>query len=229
MFWALFLLGVTGSLHCAGMCSPLAMAITARQPMFTKILYNSGRIVTYALLGAIAAQIGQFAFLYTYQSLISIALGLSIIIIVGAGISPRFFPAFITCYVQQFSTWLKIVFSKYIGKRSYQAMFFLGMLNGLLPCGVSSFALLSCLIMPDALTGFMAMLVFGLGTWPMMLGYPWAMRNLGGLLRMNFQKATFMAMIVSGILMIGHGVWKAAPYQASAVSAVHNTNMILCP
>jgi sulfite exporter TauE/SafE len=48
--------------------------------------------------------------------------------------------------------------------------FILGMLNGLLPCGLTYLALSACLILPSATDGFLFMLLFGLGTWPVMIG-----------------------------------------------------------
>ncbi|HMR57037.1 MAG TPA: sulfite exporter TauE/SafE family protein, partial [Cyclobacteriaceae bacterium] len=52
--WTAIVLGLAGSLHCAGMCSPLAMAVTAKKPfVINKVVYNSGRILIYGLLGAL--------------------------------------------------------------------------------------------------------------------------------------------------------------------------------
>jgi uncharacterized protein len=59
-FTSALLLGFVGSLHCAGMCGPIAIALPLNnQSWFARItgglLYNSGRTITYALLGAILA------------------------------------------------------------------------------------------------------------------------------------------------------------------------------
>jgi sulfite exporter TauE/SafE len=52
--WTAIVLGLAGSLHCAGMCSPLAMAVTARKPfMLHKVVYNTGRVLIYGLLGVV--------------------------------------------------------------------------------------------------------------------------------------------------------------------------------
>ena len=60
MLLTALILGFTGSLHCLGMCSPLAMMVTGQSAKgFTKrLVYNSGRIVTYSVAGFIVASIG---------------------------------------------------------------------------------------------------------------------------------------------------------------------------
>lgn len=66
--WTAIVLGLAGSLHCAGMCSPLAMAVTARKPfVINKVIYNTGRIFTYGLLGVLAAVFGGLFSLTAYQ------------------------------------------------------------------------------------------------------------------------------------------------------------------
>jgi sulfite exporter TauE/SafE len=52
MIWTAFIIGFAGSLHCLGMCSPLAMAVTNMSPaiVLNRLLYNFGRILTYGLM-----------------------------------------------------------------------------------------------------------------------------------------------------------------------------------
>jgi sulfite exporter TauE/SafE len=74
--WTAIVLGLAGSLHCAGMCSPLAMAVTAKKPfVINKVVYNSGRILIYGLLGALAAAFGSLFSLTAYQSVLSFLMG----------------------------------------------------------------------------------------------------------------------------------------------------------
>ena len=60
--WTAFLLGFVGSLHCAGMCGPLALALpvvgkTRATFFLSRLTYNFGRIVTYGLLGVLFGQL----------------------------------------------------------------------------------------------------------------------------------------------------------------------------
>ena len=79
-------MGLAVSLHCAGMCSPLAMALTRNKPfILSSILYNSGRVLVYALVGTLAAAFGSLFHLAPYQQIISLLLGLAFLF-VGFGI-----------------------------------------------------------------------------------------------------------------------------------------------
>src|SRR6516164_6373854 len=101
MFYTAIIMGLAGSLHCAGMCSPLAMALTRNKPfLLSSILYNSGRIFLYGLLGAMAAAFGSILHLSSYQQILSIILG---VIFLLAGLSLRsmripFFDKVITAF-----------------------------------------------------------------------------------------------------------------------------------
>ncbi len=203
-FITAFILGITGSLHCAGMCSPLAMAVTSRKSMLYKLLYNSGRIFSYGVLGTMAAQLGQFTALSSYQIIFSILLGV-ILLLMGFGAIAGISVPFVTRGVSWLTTRLKILFGRFLHDRNPGSVTVLGMLNGLLPCGMTSIALTYCLILPSAVDGFLAMIVFGLGTWPVMIGFSWISSIVTGRFAVSYQKATMMALIVSGILLIGHG------------------------
>ena len=80
MLWTAFLLGLAGSLHCAGMCGPLAMAVpvlgSSRGAIVTsRIVYNLGRITTYVLIGLLFGIVGQTIALAGFQRWISLFAG----------------------------------------------------------------------------------------------------------------------------------------------------------
>ena len=224
MYWALFILGVTGSLHCIGMCSPLMMAVTANRPNAARLIYNAGRILTYAILGAIVAQVGQISFLKTYQGVSSIVLGI-LIWILAARLVPQ--PTWINKPTIKLTSFIKATFSQFLKQGTWLSIFSLGMLNGLIPCGVSSIAIISCLIMPDATAGFTGMLVFGFGTWPIMLLYPILAKKIAGFLRINFQKLTVMSMLISGALLVGHGLLNSS-HKVPGPSP-SQSGIVICP
>lgn len=73
------LVGLAGSLHCVGMCSPLVIAVSgvSKQYWLNRILYNGGRIITYGILGAAVGAFGAVAGLTSLQTLLSATLGYS--------------------------------------------------------------------------------------------------------------------------------------------------------
>src|SRR5918993_4160477 len=111
MFWAAIILGFAGSLHCMGMCSPLAMSITNMSPnvIASRLLYNAGRIFTYGILGSVIASIGLSFPLVKYQNVLSILLGVSLAVIGLAGLSAIKAPV-ITRFLGWLSALLKQLF-----------------------------------------------------------------------------------------------------------------------
>jgi uncharacterized protein len=203
MFLTALLMGLAGSLHCAGMCSPLAFAVTNRKSpaMMNRVLYNMGRITTYGLLGAITATVGFLSPLSKYQNLLSIILGIGLITMAMLGITGARLP-FITSGLVKFTTALKSVFSKHIGSKSKSAMLLLGSLNGLLPCGLTFLALSFTITVSGPVEGFGYMFVFGLGTLPVMVGLVSIADIVKNKIQWNISRISTGLMVVSGILLI---------------------------
>src|ERR1019366_2465039 len=83
--WTAFLLGLVGSLHCAGMCGPLALALpatgnTAPGYVLGRAAYNAGRIITYCLLGIVFGLVGYTFLMAGLQRWVSIALGVALLL-----------------------------------------------------------------------------------------------------------------------------------------------------
>ena len=195
MFYTALIMGLAGSLHCAGMCSPLAMAITRNNPfVLARVLYNAGRVLTYAILGAMVATVGTLVQLAPYQQIISISLGCIFLLMGMGGISSIRIP-YMTAGINHFTGWLKLLFGSVLKIKSMGATILLGMLNGLLPCGLTYLALTACLISPTPMDGFLFMIFFGLGTWPVMIGLTWV-------LNISFFKRAFNAPRLSKIALI---------------------------
>jgi uncharacterized protein len=218
MWWTAIMIGLAGSLHCAGMCSPLAFALTKGKPfLLSGILYNSGRVLVYALLGGLASSFGSILNLALYQIVLSILLGI-VFLLAGFGISTMRVPYF-SSVVAQFTSLLKNIFGSLITRKSWATTFLLGMMNGLLPCGLTYMALAACLILPQASDGFLFMIYFGLGTWPVMIGLTKLLSIVKW--RMNFSLARLskITMIFIGCLLIFRtwsGFHKDAPTNLSA-------------
>ncbi|HVW14417.1 MAG TPA: sulfite exporter TauE/SafE family protein [Mucilaginibacter sp.] len=164
-----FYIGLFGSIHCIGMCGPLAFAIPSMpgnrlRLLFDKFIYQLGRIVSYSFLGLIAGIIGRQLWLAGLQQGVSIASG--VLVLMAA-----------------FSRLFKISFKKNnAGDKFYNAVnravvygvnnrwghIFIGMLNGLLPCGFVYLALIGAINTPSAGQAMFYMFWFGAGTLPLM-------------------------------------------------------------
>ncbi|HQQ98636.1 MAG TPA: sulfite exporter TauE/SafE family protein [Cyclobacteriaceae bacterium] len=206
MYYTAIIMGLAGSLHCAGMCSPLAMAIAKSNPfVLSRLVYNLGRIFTYALLGSVVATAGSLVQLAPWQSAVSLTLGAFFLLLGLGGISRIRIPL-VTAGMERMTSRLKKLFGATLQRKSSFATFSLGMLNGLLPCGLTYLALSACLILPNTQEGFLFMLFFGLGTWPVMIGMTWIL-NIGFIKRaLNLSRLSRIALIFVGCLLVGR-VW----------------------
>ncbi|MFM9841021.1 MAG: sulfite exporter TauE/SafE family protein [Cyclobacteriaceae bacterium] len=200
------IMGLAGSLHCAGMCSPLAFALTKSKPFLRSgILYNSGRVLVYALLGGLASSFGSILHLAPYQKILSILLGI-VFLLAGFGITNMRIP-YIGSALTRFTSLLKNIFSALLTKKSWTSTFLLGMMNGLLPCGLTYMALSACLILPQATDGFLFMIFFGMGTWPVMIGLSKLLSEIKWKRNFSLTRFSKVAMIFIGCLLLLRTWW----------------------
>ena len=148
------IMGLTGSLHCVGMCSPLAMAVgnMNTRAFLNRVIYNAGRIVTYGLLGLAIAGVGLAFPISKFQNLVSIFLGI-ILLLAGTGLLKVNIPIFSRAIGKLTST-LKKLFTKFLNRKHFGSVFLLGTLNGILPCGLVWIALTYSLTLQSAIGGF---------------------------------------------------------------------------
>jgi len=203
MLWTAFVVGIAGSLHCAGMCSPLAMAVTrlSNPALKNRLLYNLGRVVTYGMLGAVVSAVGFFLPLAEFQLPLSLVLGVVLIVGAVSGISV-FRMSFLEKAFSKISLRLKNVFSNVLKRRTPFTILFLGAINGLLPCGLTFLALTFCITLTTPLQGFVFMVVFGMGTLPAMLGLPALMGFISMKSNWNTRYISAGLMALSGVLLI---------------------------
>lgn len=203
MWLTALIMGLAGSLHCAGMCSPLAMTITSMNSpaISNRLLYNAGRIITYGLLGASVASMGLILPLPKFQNILSITLGIILITMGVTGISGLRIPL-LTISIIKFTNLIKNIFSKFIQQKHRGSLLLLGALNGLLPCGLTFLALTFCITLATPFQGFIYMLLFGAGTLPVMLGFISLLQFLTRKLNFNIKAVTKGMLILSGLLLV---------------------------
>lgn len=196
-------MGFAGSLHCVGMCSPLSMAIAgaSRQARLNRLVYNGGRILTYGMAGALISTLGILIPTGNIHHLVSLTLGLLLILAGIAGIQGIQFAA-VNTVMGRVVAFLRAQFSTYIQRKTFWSTWTLGMLNGLLPCGLTFIALSFCLTLQGPLSGFNFMLLFGVGTLPAMIGLPSLLTFAANKFRFSLNRALTVLLVISGSVLI---------------------------
>jgi len=226
--WTAFLLGFAGSAHCAGMCGPLALALPAGgsgRATFVagRSLYNAGRIITYALMGALFGLLGLGFAIAGLQRWVSLVLGA--LILIGLFVSPRFARALT---LTRAVSWLKSALGKLLQRRALSSLFGIGLLNGLLPCGLVYVACAGAATADNVLSGVEYMIAFGLGTVPMMLAISLVGTKLQFALHFKLQRLIPVSLAIVGALLFLRGLALDIPYlspklptQPSATGSCH--------
>lgn len=215
-------LGFLGSFHCVGMCGPIALALPVNHQSYLMkwigiLSYNLGRMFTYALLGSLFGLIGQGLFIAGYQQSVSIVLGVAMLIMVllpNSYFSKYKFTGFIYSGISK----LKSSLSLLLKKGSLGTLFFLGTLNGLLPCGLVYMGIAGSIATGSSLNGALFMAMFGLGTLPAMV----SLSMLGNVISLNFRnrikKAMPVVVVATALLLILRGMNLGIPYVSPQLS-----------
>ncbi len=156
--------------HCLGMCGPLVLALPVSPVSHTRsviyrIVYNSGRVVTYTLLGALVGLAGITFSLRGWQTKVSYIAGGLLIVFSLIQLMPFFHIAFFTGIHARMLRF----FSGAAKQPGALRSFVLGGVNGFLPCGMVTAALAASLAAGEFYGSALYMLFFGLGTFPVML------------------------------------------------------------
>lgn len=206
-------LGLLGSIHCIGMCGPLALALPIYQKstaakVYSVLAYNIGRALTYSAFGVVFGWIGQGFAVFGLQQAISITLGSLILVSI---LLPKLF-SFESAFLYSKLNKLKQLISNYFTCSGASSFFIVGLLNGLLPCGLVYMAVAGAIATGSVLNGAVFMGVFGLGTIPAMFSLMWfgELINVKG--RMVIRKAFPYMMSLIGIMMILRGLNLGIPY-----------------
>jgi len=155
------------------MCGPIAVAMpmttTNRwQLVSNSLLYNLGRAITYSLLGIFIGVIGEGILFAGLQKGLSIFTGITLLIIVFFSINLERKIIALPFFHQLFFK-LKVQLAKLLKKTSQWTSLSIGMLNGLLPCGLVYLAMVGALSAGSILESSLYMFCFGLGTMPLMV------------------------------------------------------------
>ncbi len=224
MLYTAIIFGLISSFHCIGMCGPIAMMLPVDRNNEAKkitqlIVYHLGRLFAYSSLGLVFGVLGKGFFLAGMQQQLSIVVG---IIMISIALVPEK-----TLARYNFSKPVFRIISKVksnLGKqfknRSYKSFFTIGLLNGYLPCGIVYVALFGALAMPTIQYSILYMLLFGLGTVPMMSLVVIISNLLTNPIRNTIQKMIPVLAVVIGMLFIIRGLGLNIPYVSPSTTSL---------
>lgn len=218
-----FMIGILGSIHCVGMCGPLAFSVPSLSAgllyqIIDKVLYQLGRVLSYTLLGVLIGLVGTQLWMAGLQEVLSLTTGFLIVL---AACSRIF----------KFKTgkngnYMLKPFNAILGYalKHRANHLIIGMINGLLPCGFVYLALAAAVNTPSIATAAGYMFWFGLGTTPLMLLAVLTMGFTRNLIRVRINKALPYLMLALGIWFILRGMDLNIPYLSPskpASAAIH--------
>jgi sulfite exporter TauE/SafE len=217
-------LGAAGSLHCVGMCGPLSLALPVHhlspgRKVFSLLLYQLGRIMTYSILGLAVGLVGRRIDITGYQQWFSIIMGGLILVFAvlyllrRQAIHIKLFNNFYLFIQRQMSSLLR----SSMGPLSFLLM---GMANGLLPCGMIYIALLNTMSMTSLGESISFMAMFGAGTLPAMMLIAYAGLSLTPHWRMKLKGLVPVVIASVGVILILRGLNLGIPFISPAFPVV---------
>jgi len=220
MMISALILGLMGSLHCVGMCGPIAFMLpvdrTNNLKKFIQIfIYHFGRLLAYGILGLVFGLLGKGLFVFGMQQKLSIAIGVLMIVVIL--IPYKSFSTYnLSKPVYKIVGKVKNSLGKELQKKTPDTFLTIGFLNGFLPCGLVYMALFGAIAMGDALQGSLYMVIFGAGTIPLMTTAIYFSSLLKNTAKQKIQKLIPVFVVLIGALFILRGLGLGIPYISPA-------------
>lgn len=220
MLWSAFILGLLGSFHCVGMCGPIAFMLPVdRSNSIKKIgqitTYHIGRILAYSTMGFFFGLIGKNLYIFGLQQQLSIFIGVLMIVI---AILPY---KVINKYnaskpLHKLISKVKSKLGAALKKKTADTFLTIGFLNGFLPCGLVYMAVFGSLVSSSIVEGVLYMILFGLGTIPLMTTAIYLGKFINSTVKQRIQKMIPVFVVIIGVLFIVRGLGLDIPYLSPA-------------
>ncbi|MEX0289986.1 MAG: sulfite exporter TauE/SafE family protein [Flavobacteriaceae bacterium] len=216
MLLSAVILGLLGSLHCVGMCGPIAFMLPVDHTNSLKkigqlSLYHFGRLMAYGIIGLVFGLIGKGLYIFGLQQKLSILIGVLMIVVVLIPYS-TFSKYNFSKPVNRILSKIKSGMAEQLKRKTADTFLTIGFLNGFLPCGLVYMALLGAIAMGHTLQGASYMMLFGLGTIPLMTAVVYAGSLLKGSLRGKIRRLVPVFVIALAVLFIIRGLGLGIPY-----------------
>ncbi len=215
-----------GSWHCFAMCGPIAMMIPGskgKNKIFSSLLYNSGKILAYVIIGALFGIFTVFVESFKVQAIISISVGT---LIAFLAIAPSFINMAERKGYKVFDSFLKLKskLAAALNKNRLEFGFYIGFLNGFIPCGMVYIAAMGAMVQPTYSHSLLYMLFFGLGTMPMMSTIIIASSLIKKKMGTNLKKVQFAGLLLVGLIL----VWQGIQQYSTEIDAGANDHIEVC-
>lgn len=216
MLLSALILGFMGSLHCVGMCGPIAFMLPVDHNNSLKklgqiSLYHIGRLMAYGIIGSVFGLLGKGLYVFGMQQRLSIAIGIIMILLVliPTKILNRFQ---LGRPVYKIISRIKSRLGQEFKKKSADTFLTIGFLNGFLPCGLVYIALFGAIAMGNVPKGSLYMILFGLGTIPLMTSAVYFSSLLKGNIKQRIRTWIPVFVVIMGALFILRGLGLGIPY-----------------
>ncbi|NVK52174.1 MAG: sulfite exporter TauE/SafE family protein [Flavobacteriaceae bacterium] len=226
MLLSAIVFGLLGSFHCIGMCGPIAFMLPVDKSNPTKrilqiVAYHIGRILTYGFLGLLFGFLGAGFYFFGFQQYLSILIGILMILVI---VLPKGLVAKISIAkpIYKLVGKIKSSLGKELKRKRFDTFFTIGFLNGFLPCGLVYMAIFASIATANPIQGSFYMMLFGLGTIPLMTAFVYLGNFTKGLARKRIQQFIPIAIVVIAVLFILRGLGLGIPY----ISPVHVHEMV---
>lgn len=206
MMWSAFILGLLGSLHCAAMCGPFMLGLAAREySLFSLLVHHVGRWIGYIILAVFFYFVVSPLQIFELQQYIGLFSGI-LLVIYGL-------KSYIPPVNKLFTKITALISARMMKSKSGRTgNIMLGVLNGLLPCGLSFGAAILSVNTGSLVNAGAYMVVFGLGTLPILLAMSYLPQlGLQKSLR-KFNAYTPKILLVVGFIIIIRSAGLGIPY-----------------
>jgi len=227
----LLLIGLLTSVHCVAMCGGICLSqcvpknpenglkVSRSSALRPSILYNSGRVISYTVIGGIVGAIGSLiSFSGTMKGIVQIAAGVFMVIM---GINMlNLFP-----WLRKFNPRMpKFIAKKINAGKASNSPFFIGLLNGLMPCGPLQAMQLYALSTGNPLQGALSMFLFSIGTVPLMFGFGALSSYLSKKFTSKMLTVSAILVVVLGVFMFGNGISLSGITLPTSTTATKNSS-----
>ena len=231
----LFGIGLLTSVHCLAMCGGINLSQCVRVPqpsaggeskfanLRPSLLYNTGRVISYTVIGGIVGALGSvISFSGKAKGIVAIIAGI-FMVIMGLNML-NIFP-----WLRKFNPRMP----KFIARKIYEkraagsnSPLFVGLLNGLMPCGPLQAMQIYALSTGSPVKGALSMLVFSLGTVPLMFGLGALSSLLSKKFTQKMVQVSAMLVVILGVVMLQNGIGVSGIAMPSLTRSLNAANSV---
>jgi len=230
----IFIIGLLAGFHCLGMCGGLVIAYStsnlksqnqAKNLASPHLQYNTGRLISYTVIGGVLGGIGKFFGINPVFT--------GIVMLIAGGLMVLMGLSFVTKW--QILEKIKVKTPNFIAKYLFgqkhsqkpKGPFIIGLLNGFMPCGPLQAMQLYALASGSFIKGGLSMAVYALGTIPLMFGFGIFISKISSQFITKIIKVSGVLVIILGIIMFNRGLTNlGAGFMPASTNSANNGTQI---